>query len=125
MGSQSSSVLPGIFLPFPPKFTLKTAENPPNSNKKQLKTRPKVKVMPTGLVAVELIFSFHLFIYGEGSPSTQVSVFKGPSHKIKLKVNYKINIKTIRNITKKPIYNLKPIYNIYYIIKKEFPKLFV
>ena len=36
--------------------------------------------------------SFHLFIYGEGSPSTQMSVFKGPSHKIKLKLNYKINI---------------------------------
>ena len=44
--------------------------------------------------------SFHLFIYGEGSPLTQMSVFKGPSHKIKLKLTYKINIKTIKNITK-------------------------
>ena len=47
------------FSPFPPKSTLKTAQNPPNSNKKQPKTRPKIKVMPTALVTVELI-SYHL-----------------------------------------------------------------
>ena len=47
------------FLLFPPKLTLKTAQNPPNSNKKQPKTRPKVKVMPTALVTVEMIL-YHL-----------------------------------------------------------------